>query len=380
MLFRGKTMSPADRSSVVEVARTAAGFAERHIRPTAAEADHSDPRFPEEVFARGIEAGFDRIALPEDIGGLGFHVPELCALVETLARTCAGHAMVFGVHAAAMRALADSNGEEAGNVLDEVLPAQRPIAVCLPEPVSAEDFDAGLTALDGGAGDPRLSGSGGLAVNVGNPGFLLTFTRTSDNIPVCLLIGDGSGSLPVSTPEAVLGLRAMPMAELNLTDQSGFAWRVIARERRALALYRSLMGDLCLATAAAASGLAQSACDRALSYAAERYQGGRTIIDHSHLREILGGMYADTAASRGAVSAAASLTADDPARIGTKMSVTEHAARTCTDAVQILGGYGYMRDYGLEKAMRDAAVLALLPISNARAGLWIAAIQKEALP
>jgi alkylation response protein AidB-like acyl-CoA dehydrogenase len=103
------------------------------------------------------------------------------------------------------------------------------------------------------------------------------------------------------------------------------------------------------------------------------------IIDHSHIRNILGRMKADAVTCWGAVSHLAEEETDLVAALGTKVSVTESAVRVCTDAVQILGGYGYMRDYGLEKAMRDAAVLSLLPVSNARAELLITAIEKERL-
>jgi alkylation response protein AidB-like acyl-CoA dehydrogenase len=97
------------------------------------------------------------------------------------------------------------------------------------------------------------------------------------------------------------------------------------------------------------------------------------------VRSILGAMSAGVTASSGAVLHAASRPDDDLAAMGTKVFVTDCAVKTCSDAVQILGGYGYMREYGLEKAMRDAAVLALLPISNARTRLLIAAREKQIL-
>jgi len=117
----------------------------------------------------------------------------------------------------------------------------------------------------------------------------------------------------------------------------------------------------------------------ALAYAAERYQGGKQIIDHSHLRTILGAMSAQTITIDGAVQAAAARPKDVRLALGTKIIATGAALGVCTDAVQLLGGYGYMREYGLEKAMRDAAVLGLLPLSNARAELLVAAHDKAAL-
>jgi alkylation response protein AidB-like acyl-CoA dehydrogenase len=120
-----------------------------------------------------------------------------------------------------------------------------------------------------------------------------------------------------------------------------------------------------------------AAFTKAAAYAAERYQGGKMIIDHTHVRAMLGGMSAGVASSAGSVYHAASRPDDTILAIATKKTVTDCAARTCTEAVQVLGGYGYMRDYGIEKMMRDAAVLALLPVSNPRCELLLAAMEKD---
>ena len=119
---------PSDRDLVREVERTAARFAARHIEPVADEVDHGEPAFPGEVFGHGLEAGFDRFVLPESVGGQEFGLEALCSLVGTLAQTCAGHAMVFGTHAAALRGLHDVLGDAEG-MLEPVLSAGRPIAV-----------------------------------------------------------------------------------------------------------------------------------------------------------------------------------------------------------------------------------------------------------
>jgi alkylation response protein AidB-like acyl-CoA dehydrogenase len=134
-----------------------------------------------------------------------------------------------------------------------------------------------------------------------------------------------------------------------------------------------LVGAVSLAVAAAASGVMADAYERALRYAAERYQGGRMIIEHSHLREILGTMSAAARSSAALVREAARDPDDADQALAVKIAVTEQAVSTCTDAVQVLGGYGYVRDYGVEKSMRDAATLSLLPMSNIHARLLLAA-------
>ena len=94
-----------DAFALRETKQTASRFAARHLAPGAADRDHAAPGFPEAVFAQGVRAGFDRFLLPEEAGGFGFDLSALCGVMEVLAQACAGHAMVFGVHAACVGAL-----------------------------------------------------------------------------------------------------------------------------------------------------------------------------------------------------------------------------------------------------------------------------------
>jgi alkylation response protein AidB-like acyl-CoA dehydrogenase len=360
-----------------ELVQTAVKFASRHIAPAAIETDHSDPRFPEEVFVHGIEAGFDRFILPEASGGHGFRPVDLCALVKTLAESCAGHAMVFGVHAAALKALSEAATPTSGPLMKEVIASGQPLAAAIPEPTSTDDFEATLTATQREVF--QLSGQGGLAVNGATSGWFILFAKTADGTPLAFLSGSNPKTFVPGAPEPTLGLRAMPVCELNVENHEVPEAKVIAQGNVALSFYRALLSNLSLVTASASCGLMTSVLKKALKYAGERHQGGKVIIDHSHIRNILGRMKADAVTCWGAVSHLAEQETDLVAALGTKVSVTESAVRVCTDAVQILGGYGYMRDYGLEKAMRDAAVLSLLPVSNARAELLITAMEKEGL-
>lgn len=367
----------ADQHMVSEVEQTAAKFASRHIEQAAMDADHSDPRFPDEVFAHGIEAGFDRFVLPENAGGYGFQMSELCSLVKTLAQTCAGHAMVFGVHAAVIKSLFDSGGQHSGSLLEQIFSSGRPVAVTIPEPVSFNDFDTDLTASKQDSEHILLSGQAGLAINRAPSGFFVVFARNPDGHPLALLLQEKQETFGHGESELTLGLRAMPMAELTLDRHLVPRSSVIAQGDEAADFYRFLLGNLSLVASAAAAGLMSRAYSKALEYAAARYQGGKMIIDHSHLRAILGAMSAEAMASSGSVFHSATRPSDTLFALGTKVKVTQGAVKTCTNAVQVLGGYGYMRDYGLEKAMRDAAVLSLLPVSNARAELLITANERE---
>jgi alkylation response protein AidB-like acyl-CoA dehydrogenase len=366
-----------EQQQMNEVVQTAVKFASRHIDPDAMETDHFEPRFPEEVFAAGIEAGFDRFILPEACGGHGFRPADLSAALRTLAESCAGHAMVFGVHAATLKTLFDASTPTSALLVEEVLSSRLPLAVTIPEPISSTGFEPTLTATQGKIF--QIFGQGGLAVNAAPSGWFLLFAKTPEGAPLAFLSAANPKTLVHGDPEPTLGLRAMPICTMKVENHEVPEARVIAQGNGALSFYRSLVSNLSLVTAAASCGLMNSVLKKVLKYAGERYQGGKMIIDHSHVRNILGRMKADAITCWGAVSHLAEQEPDLVAALGTKVSVTESAVRVCTDAVQILGGYGYMRDYGVEKAMRDAAVLSLLPVSNARGELLITAVEKERL-
>jgi len=154
---------------------------------------------------------------------------------------------------------------------------------------------------------------------------------------------------------------------------------MIAMGEQAAGLAMSLAGNLCLVVAAAAAGVIEVAHEKALAYTAERYQGGRMIIDHTHLQNMLGNLASDAMTCVGSLTNASFSPKDVSLAIGTKIHITECAVRSCSDAVQLLGGYGYMREYGLEKALRDAAALSLLPMSNAWCQMQIVKLEKQRL-
>lgn len=354
-----------DRDALFNVVQTAETFCARHILPGAADLDHADSGFPEATFSHGVKAGFDRFTLPESAGGYGFDLAALCALIRTLAQTCAGHAMVFGVHAAIVNAL-QAFATDAH--LAKIFESGRPVGCTMPEPLGENDIDA-----------PSISDPFGLAINSAAGGFVVTFAKNDQWRLLACLANAGADGFVLGEPESVLGLRAMPLRELAFDRGTVDSGSILAEGSDAHDFYRCLVGRLCLVVAAAASGLAQSASRQALEYAGQRYQGGGMIIDHSHLRSLLGRMCAQNASAGGSLMAAAQDGANLSLALAVKFGLTEQAVDTCTDAVQILGGYGYMREYGLEKKMRDAAVLSLLPVSNERAKLMVAQIEKRKL-
>lgn len=358
-------MSREQRQHVREMAER---FAQRHIAPLVEHSTADTDGAISALFQAGQAAGFDRIALDEDSGGFGFGLPELCILTATLAETSASFAMRFAIQAAVVTTLNS-------RFCELEIEIEIPLGLVLGEPTSMNDFDH-LTSVDieGDVLVPKNLGPM-LAVNAAAGEDVLWCTKDVHGSAVLLLIDPAEMGWSLNR-ETSLGLDAMPVGFLQPVDGRATAgWQVLERGKAAHELYGGLFANLCLVSAAVASGLAKNAHQRALAYAAARYQGGQQIIDHSHLRTILGAMAADGAVAQTAVLGAATDFSHRQA-LATKISISDRCVKVCTDAVQLLGGYGYMKDYGLEGAMRDAATLSLLPMSNARAELLLAAVDR----
>lgn len=367
-----------ERDVAADVRATARKFAARHIAPVAADVDHAERPFSEAVFQAGLDAGFGRFVLAEPSGGDGFEFGALVALIEELARCCAGHAMTFGIHAAVLHALEQTLGESAQSFVPRLASARLPLGAALSVGLNRDEVAVDASLSDDEGEVVCLGDRAPLVVNAFATASTLLVARSGVDHRVALLL-EGGGAPRTTEPEPTLGLRAMPLARLALPAPVAAPSSVLAVGEAARRLFDAQVSRLCLVVAAAASGVMADAHDRALRYAAERYQGGRIIIDHSHLRDILGAMSARVQACASLVRHAAQSPEDWRLAVATKRMATEQAVRTCTDAVQLLGGYGYMREYGLEKAMRDAATLSLLPLSNIHAQLWLAAADKATL-
>ncbi len=366
-------LQPTD-AVTAELVRTATRFAVRHIEPQLAGDDHEGRKLPDALFELGVQTGFDRIALAEELGGAGQGMAPLCAVVQTLASTCAGHALSIGIHGATLAAMAEQAGETPKAAAERVAESGRAVAISLAEAETHKSVHLDLRVSRRSGATMSLSGLLPALVQLDPDGFALLFARDEQDRWLALLVPCSRLSALELTPETSLGLRAVPMARVEVADQDVPTDTILSTGSAAEKLYWTLLRYQCLVASAGASGLMQQAYQTALAYAAERYQGGRNIIDHSHLRSILGAMATQSATSAGMLRQATSRVHDDRLVLATKGAITDNAVQLCTNAVQLLGGYGYMKEYGVEKALRDAAVLALFPLANTRVRLLLAAL------
>jgi len=197
------------------------------------------------------------------------------------------------------------------------------------------------------------------------------FARTSESRTEgisCFLVDGAMPGLSFGAPEHKMGLTGSPTTIVNFDDVLVGSDRLTGSVGRGFAIAMSALDSGRLGVAACAVGLAQAALDYAVSYAKERHQFGKPIIDHQGLGFLLADMAAGVESARATMLEAArrrdrGLPFSRQASIA-KLVATDAAMRVTTDAVQVLGGYGYTRDYPVERYMREAKVMQIFEGTN----------------
>jgi alkylation response protein AidB-like acyl-CoA dehydrogenase len=244
-------------------------------------------------------------------------------------------------------------------------------AYCLSEPQSGSDAAALSTkaVLDGET--YVVSGVKAWVTHGGSADFYNLMVRTSDDGPhgiSCLLADAGTPGLLPQPPEKKMGMSSSPTAQIVLDGARIGAGRRIGDEGQGFTIALSALETGRLGIAACAVGVAQAALDYATGYAIERHQFGRRIMDFQGVGFLLADMATQIAAARALYLAAARL--KDAGRpfgaeaAKAKLFATDAAMRVTTDAVQVLGGAGYVQDHPCERWMREAKVLQIVEGTN----------------
>lgn len=328
-----------------EVVALAAELARRELAPHALELDLRRPGALETAWGRVAEVGFDRALLAVEEGGVGLDAGSLLLCLEELAAGDGGVALLVLLANAALAALP---AERAARI------AEGERWAMVPAPPELLRTPARIAVGAGADGRPSLAGSlspalGALAAD----GIVVVRGGTQ---PVLLALPSEAPGIELRECEPQLGLRSAAAARIVFdaaTAEPAAGPAAAAAAEASLSLLRA-------GCAAIARGVARRAAAMALEYAQARTQGGVAIVEHDAVRRMLAAMSvrasATAAAPAGVLDEAATLTA--------KVAATEAALATCTDAVQVFGGTGYMHDTGVEKLMRDAKYLQLWPEPN----------------
>ncbi|MFB6436518.1 acyl-CoA dehydrogenase family protein [Streptomyces sp. NPDC056411] len=367
---------PVDRRLPTEESRDLLALvrelAEREIRPTAAEEEEAG-RFPRETFTLLSESGLLSLPYDEEFGGGGQPYEVYLQVVEELAAARLTVGLGVSVHTLACHALAGfGTKEQRAEHLPAMLGGGLLGAYCLSEPSSGSDA-ASLTtrATRESGGSWTLSGTKAWTTHGGVADFYTVLARTGDRgahgITAFLVPGDAEG-LSAAAPERKMGMKGSPTAQLHFDNVHVPDARRLGDEGQGFAIALSALDSGRLGIAACAIGVAQAALDEALAYTAERQQFGRPIADFQGLRFMLADMATQIEAGRALYLNAARLRdAGLPFSKEAAMSklfCTDAAMRVTTDAVQLLGGYGYTLDFPAERYMREAKVLQIVEGTN----------------
>ncbi|GLZ78738.1 acyl-CoA dehydrogenase [Actinorhabdospora filicis] len=349
----------------------AADIADRELAPRA-EAAEENGEFPREALRTLGRAGLLGLPYPEEHGGGGQPYEVYLQVLETLAQRWLTVAEAVSVHTLACYPLAEYGApEQRERWLPDMLGGELLGGYCLTEPAGGSDAAALTTKAVRDGGDFVISGTKAWITHAGVADFYQVFARTGGPGAAgisCVLAEAATPGINPQKPERKMGLNASPTAIIAFDDARVPTERLIGDEGTGFRIAMSALDAGRLGIAACAVGLAQAACDYATAYAKDREQFGTRIIDFQGVGFMLADMATQITAARQIVLHAARLKdAGRPYSViaaQAKLFATDMAMKVTTDAVQVLGGYGYVRDHPVERYMREAKVLQIVEGTN----------------
>ncbi|HSE71436.1 MAG TPA: acyl-CoA dehydrogenase family protein [Nocardioidaceae bacterium] len=342
----------------------------KELLPRAAEAEATET-FPRDVFAMLGQAGLLGLPYPEEYGGGGQPYEVYLQVLEEIASAWSSIGVGVSVHALSCFGLFTRGIEEQKQKwLPEMLGGDLLGAYCLSEAHAGSDPAAMRTRAVRKGDEYVLNGAKAWTTHGGHADFYKVMARTSDdrNGISCFLVPADTPGLVADPPERKMGLTGSATATMRLDDVHVPVERRLGAEGEGLRIALEGLDSGRLGIAAVATGLAQGALDHAVAYAKERETFGKKIIEHQGLAFVLADMEAAVQSARAVTLAAArrkdqGLPFSKEASIA-KMVATDNAMKVTTDAVQVLGGYGYTRDFPVERYMREAKVMQIFEGTN----------------
>jgi butyryl-CoA dehydrogenase len=373
----------------VELRQRARELAEDVMRPVAAKYDEAQ-EYPWEVQKAIKEAGLSGVWIPEQYGGLGGGVLDLCIVVEEFSRACGGMGVAYAVNAlGSFPIIVGGTDEQKERWLPAIAAGDKLVAFGLSEKESGSDAGSMLTRAerDGDAyvlnGEKKWNTNGAVASL--NTIFAVTEPGRGARGVSGFVVEAETPGYRVGKHEDKLGIRCVPVVEIQLENCRVPAENLLGgSEGRGFKHAMITLDRARPGVAAQAVGLAQGALDLALGYTHDRQQFGQSVSSFQGVQWMLADMATQIEAARQLVHAAAR-TIDSGHKAITKISAmcklfaTDVAMKVTTDCVQLFGGYGYCKDYPIEKYMRDAKITQIYEGTNQIQRLVIArALLREA--
>ncbi len=349
-------------------------FAEERIAPQAAEADR-DASFPKASFDACVELELPALGLPVEYGGAGADTVSQAIMAEELARVCASTALTMLISKLAMVPVLRFGSEELKRrYVPQVASGSLQASYCLSEADAGSDIGAMRARAVRDGDHYRLTGTKYWITNAGISDLYTVFAKTDPDAGSwgisCFLV-EADWGVEVAPHEDKMGLRGSPTAAVTLDDVRVPASNLVGEEGAGFNMALYALDRSRPTIGAQAVGIAQGAIDQAVGYMKERRAFGSPISEMQGLRFMVADMAMRTEAARTLVYRACSIIdAGDPRGELTmvaamaKWLASDTAMSVTTDAVQLLGGFGYTKDFPVERFMRDAKVTQIYEGTN----------------
>jgi alkylation response protein AidB-like acyl-CoA dehydrogenase len=358
------------QKTVKQMART---IAEEKILPVRAELDEKE-EFPWSIMKDLADTDLLRVFVPEEYGGLGGGCFELCLVIEELSRACAGVAVSYAASSLGSYTILEyGSQEQKQKYLPDIASGKKLAAFALTEETAGSDA-ANIKTTATRTGDGFLINGTKQFITNGGEAELYTVIALTDKEKgirgaSAFLVEKDTPGFSFGRKEKKLGIRASATRELVFEDCLVPEENIIGRQGMGFAMAMRLFDRSRPGIGAQAVGLAQGALEAALDYARKRIQFEHPIISFQAIQHMLANMATEVEAARALVyGAARTIDSSDKGfsleSAMAKVFASDVAMRVTTDAVQIFGGVGYMRDYPIEKMLRDAKITQIYEGTN----------------
>jgi len=348
-------------------------IAEERILPVRAELDEKE-QFPWDIMKDLAKSDMFRVFVPEQYEGLGGGCLDLCLVVEELSRVCSGVAVSYAASGLGSFSLLEyGSAEQKRKYLPAIASGARLAAFALTEPTAGSDASAIRTTAEKTPGGYVLNGTKQFITNGGEAEIYTVIALTDKTKGArgasAFLVEKDTPGFSFGKKEKKMGIRASSTRELVFRNCTIPTENIIGREGLGFIMTMRILDRSRPGIAAQAVGIAQGALEAAVDYARQRVQFGHPIIAQPVVQNMLADMAIQVEAARALTYAAARMI-DGGAKNFTeesamsKVFASDMAMKVTTDAVQVFGGAGYMRDYPVEKMMRDAKITQIYEGTN----------------
>ncbi|MBM9462113.1 acyl-CoA dehydrogenase family protein [Aeromicrobium sp. YIM 150415] len=355
------------------IRETVRALAEAKIAPFAAAVDE-EARYPQEAHDALVAGGFHAPHVPEEYGGAGADALATVLVIEEVARACVSSSLIPAVNKLGSLPVQIGGSEELKQTyLGKLAAGEGGFSYCLSEPEAGSDAANQKTRAVRDGDHWVLNGTKRWITNAGESEYYTVLAMTdpekrSKGISAFVVEKSDEG-VSFGAPEKKLGIKGSPTREVYFDDVRIPEDRIIGDEGKGFAIAMETLDHTRVTIAAQAVGVAQGALDYALGYVQERQQFGKPISDFQGLQFMIADMGMKVEAARQITYAAAGRSERGDKDLtffgaAAKAFASDTAMQVTTDAVQLLGGYGFTRDYPVERMMRDAKITQIYEGTN----------------